>query len=311
MLIHVNSKFLFYNLNNYQNLISEENFKVKHTIIADDKYALENLQSKSGPYFVERLIEISEDDITALDFSGSENNFNEIKILNKAKIMQVFLKDYDNKIYKNIGQRFLEYLTKLPQTLINEIEKDLRLNLYSFIDIQNEANPEELFHASDQFFYRFGRFPGSNNLLVVPTGEIPYFVQSENIVLPIELYKKLQIRSGRGLVCVQFLAVLNIYLAGSTKDSQNIMSELFHNLSLQALSIEDDRIRITFDAMNKIHQIITDNSRTLKFEFMKNEIERSFDDDQKFQDTIVAMETTVNNVTKIDLIQTMLKDEKV
>ena len=171
--------------------------------------------------------------------------------------------------------------------------------------------PEELFHASDQFFYRFSRFPGSNNLLVVPTGEIPYFVQSENIVLPIELYKKLQIRSGRGLVCVQFLAVLNIYLAGSTKDSQNIMSELFHNLSLQALSIEDDRIRITFDAMNKIHQIITDNSRTLKFEFMKNEIERSFDDDQKFQDTIVAMETTVNNVTKIDLTQTMLKDEKV
>ena len=44
---------------------------------------------------------------------------------------------------------------------------------------------------------------------------------------------------------------------------------------------------------------------------MKNEIERSFDDDQKFQDTIVAMETTVNNVTKTDLIQTMLKDEKV
>ena len=87
MLTHVNSKFLFYNLNNYQNLISEENFKVKHTIIADDNYALENLQSKSGPYFVERLIEISEDDITALDFSGSENNFNEIKILNKAKIM--------------------------------------------------------------------------------------------------------------------------------------------------------------------------------------------------------------------------------
>ena len=140
----------------------------------------------------------------------------------------------------------------------------------------------------------------------MPTGEIPYFVQSENIISLTELYKKLQIRSGRGLVCVQFLAVLNIYLAGSTKDSQNIMSELFHNLSLQALSLEDDRIHIT-----KIHQIITDNSRTLKFEFMKNDIERSFDDDQKFQDTIVAMETTVNNVTKIDLIQTMLKDEKV
>ena len=85
MLTHVNSKFLFYNFNNYQNLICEEKFKVKHTIIDDDNYALENMQSKSWPYFVERLIEISEDDITALDFSGTENNFNEIKILNGSK----------------------------------------------------------------------------------------------------------------------------------------------------------------------------------------------------------------------------------
>ena len=34
------------------------------------------------------------------------------------------------------------------------------------------------------------RFPGSNNLLVVLTGETPYFVNSENIISPIELYKK-------------------------------------------------------------------------------------------------------------------------
>ena len=31
--------------------------------------------------------------------------------------------------------------------------------------------------------------------------------------------------------------------------------------------------------MNKIHQIIAYNLSTLKFEFMKDEIERSFEDD--------------------------------
>ena len=86
------------------------------------------------------------------------------------------------------------------------------------------------------------------------------------------------------------------------------MSESFHNLSLQALSIEDDRIHITFDAMNKIHQIIADSLSMLKFEFMKNEIERSF---KKFQDAIVPKETYVNNVTETDLIQTTLNDEKI
>ena len=65
----------------------------------------------------------------------------------------------------------------MPDALINDIEKDLRLNLYKFIDIQNEGSPEEIFHAFDQFYYRFGRFPSSNNVLVVPTGDIPYLLK--------------------------------------------------------------------------------------------------------------------------------------
>ena len=44
-------------------------------------------------------------------------------------------------------------------------------------------------------------------------------------------------RSVRGLVCVQFLADLDIYLAGSTKDSQKIMSEFFHNLHFLIYSL--------------------------------------------------------------------------
>ena len=122
----------------------------------------------------------------------------------------------------------------------------LRLNFNSLIDISNESSSEEIFHAFEQFYYRFGRFSGSNYLLVVPTGEIPYFVNSENIISLIELYKNFQMRSVRGLVSVQFLVALNIYLASSAKDSKDVMCQSFHNLSLQALSIEDDRIYITF-----------------------------------------------------------------
>ena len=46
MLTHVNLKFLFYNFNNYQNLIGEETYKVKHTIIANDNYTLEKCNQK-------------------------------------------------------------------------------------------------------------------------------------------------------------------------------------------------------------------------------------------------------------------------
>ena len=40
----------------------------------------------------------------------------------------------------------------------------------------------------------------------------------------------------RGLVCVYFLAVLNIHLGGEKIISKNAMSEFYHNLSMQALS---------------------------------------------------------------------------
>ena len=48
----------------------------------------------------------------------------------------------------------------------------------------------------------------------------------------------------------------------------------------------------------------------LEYEFMKNEIEGSFEDDKKFKDTIVPMETFVSKFTETNLIETMLKNEK-
>ena len=51
------------------------------------------MQSKNWQCFIERLIEISEGDITVLDFSGTRNNFNEIKILNDSTDnLSVFVK---------------------------------------------------------------------------------------------------------------------------------------------------------------------------------------------------------------------------
>ena len=75
MLKHLNSKCYFQNFNNYRNLIGEETFKVKYRIIPGNNYSLEKMQSKNQLYFVERLIEISESDITAFDFRGTENSF--------------------------------------------------------------------------------------------------------------------------------------------------------------------------------------------------------------------------------------------
>ena len=74
---HSTSKFLFHHFNDLRRDLGEESYKVRHTIISDDQHALENLQSKDWPHFINRLLEVSNDDISSLILLGidqSQNN---------------------------------------------------------------------------------------------------------------------------------------------------------------------------------------------------------------------------------------------
>ena len=56
-----------------------------------------------------------------------------------------------------------------------------------------------------------------------------------------------------GLVSVQFLAALNVFMGGDKTISKNAMSEFLNNLSMQALSRDDDRIEIRFEAITVLN----------------------------------------------------------
>ena len=99
------------------------------------------------------------------------------------------------------------------------------------------------------FFFAFGRFPAINELTIVPTGDVPSFVQLSDIISPSELYKIFSSGNARGLLCVHFLAVLNVHLGGYKMLSKNAMSEFFHNLSMQALSRSGDTNVVKFDVI--------------------------------------------------------------
>ena len=98
-------------------------------------------------------------------------------------------KDYYSNIYANIGATFHQYLQKISAFLIEKMEEDLTLNLYSFIDLKNEYNMEEIMHTFNRFFFTFGRFPAINNLAIIPTVEVPSFVKSSDIISHSELKK--------------------------------------------------------------------------------------------------------------------------
>ena len=68
-------------------------------------------------------------------------------------------------------------------------------------------------------FQQHGRFPSSQDLIVVRMLEIPYFIKTDKIISTNQLFEKISSSDAHGLVSIQALAALKIYLGGNIKIS--------------------------------------------------------------------------------------------
>ena len=78
MLTNKNSKFLFYNFNNYLNRRGLPVQYLRHTIISEDVHRLLKLQKKDWQYFISKLFELSEKENFNLENLGSEADLKKI-----------------------------------------------------------------------------------------------------------------------------------------------------------------------------------------------------------------------------------------
>ena len=136
------------------------------------------------------------------------------------------------------------------------MEDDITHEIFFHKPLKNIENPRELLKLFSQLFFKTCRFPGSENLALVLMGVMPSFVKTNEVILSLDLYEKFNSTSAHGLVLTQFLAEFNIFIGGDKTISKNAMSEFFHNLSMQALSRDDDRIDIKFDAIEELNKSI-------------------------------------------------------
>ena len=161
------------------------------------------------------MLEVSNGGISSLNLSSisqNQNDVEELKIINDTIENLEICRNCYADIYTNVGGSFRNYLKNAPDALIEKKEDDLRLNLYSSIDLKNEPNTKEILQIFDRFFFAFGRFPAINELTIVPTGEVANFVRSSDVNSPSELYKRFNSGNSRGLVCIYFLATLHTHL---------------------------------------------------------------------------------------------------
>ena len=92
----------------------------------------------------------------------------------------------------------------------------------------------KLFQKFSQFSFKTGRFPGKMEMAIVLRGVTPTFVKSNQLINPFDLYEKFQFTDSHGLVPVEFLVALNVFLGDDKNISKNALSEFFHNLTTQA-----------------------------------------------------------------------------
>ena len=137
-------------------------------------------------------------------------------------------------------------LDNLPDDEFKEIINDLHTENYL------PDNFDNFLDCWCGFYFHKGRFPGSQELIMVPQAQIPPFIKAQTPLSPIELYQNFKATDARALVSIQALAALNIHLGGDKTISKNALSEFLHNLSFQALSKETDDIYLNFNNASEL-----------------------------------------------------------
>ena len=293
--LHTNStaKFLFYNFNMLRLINRLNPLTVRHSQIVSNEEAISILQTNNWQYFVEQLLHIANGHVDVNDFDlDNDQEFEKYTIIEKTSDNLNYCKLFYEEVFNDIAYFFQKMIKETPDEFLQPMKEDLANEIYFSDNLKDIESHVELFKIFNRFYFKAGRFPGNSNLVVVPAGVKPNFVQSFDQISPVELNEKFQNTASYGVAAVHFLAGLNIYFGGDKNLSQDVMSELLYNLSHRVLSIDDKKKNVKFDQvinLNKnIKRLIRDvklpDIKTVQFE---NAIDNTKDKVEAIEDQVV------------------------
>ena len=307
-LANKNSKFLFNLFNKYQENRGRKKLPVKHTKVSADHYALKKLQDRNWPYFVNHIIEFSQGvyDINDIITTDAE----EVNILNNTRANFEITKNLYNELLTAVGINLHEYFINLDIAEKQKIDTDLINNNYYTWD-QHEVHIQTRILATYRdFFYDTGRFPGRNTLIHVPMADMPSFINSNDWISPRSLYETYLGRDMQGLTSVQFLAAFNRFLGGDREVSRNAMSEFFHNLSWQALTNDNDSVKIKFEAITELVKSINSLLQQRIYESKKRPIVTNYNIQKKLLEKEAVQLKTDNEIVEQKVVTNILNNDK-
>ena len=297
--LHTNStaKFLLYNCNTLRLANRLKPLSIRHSQIVSNEKAISILQSNTWGYFVEQLLHFANGNISLDDFNlDDDREFERYNVIEKTSDNVNYCKQFYQEVFDDIGYFFQKMIKETPNEYLEPLKADLANEIYFYKNLKDIESHTELLRVFNSFYFKTGRFPGNyTDLILVPTGKNPPFVKSFDQISPIDLNDKFQNTPSYGIAAVHFLAALNIFFGGEKNLSQDVMTELLHNLSYQALNFENTKVNIKFDQIIKLNK----NLKSLIRDVDRSNIETvTFEDAvDETKDKIELMEEElVNNV---------------
>ena len=124
------------------------------------------------------------------------------------------VKELYNELFHSVGVSLRELLKYMGLEERNRVNTDFTNQGYHTWDPNEAYIQGRILETYRDFFYDHGRFPGNNTIVPIPRARIPSFIESRDVLSPLALYETYAERDMRGIVSVQFLAVLNIFFGG-------------------------------------------------------------------------------------------------
>ena len=141
-------------------------------------------------------------------------NFGETVYKHQSKLIKASIENVTiakktyKSFYKQVSNNLTFMLDNLPDDEFKEIINDLHIENYLPDDFDNFLD------CWRGFYFHKGRFPGSQELVMVLQAQIPPFIKAQTPLSPIDLYENFKATNARALVSIQALALLNIQLGG-------------------------------------------------------------------------------------------------
>ena len=231
-----------------------------------------------------------------------------MNILNNTRSNFEITKNFYNELLTSVGINLHEFFINLGIEEKHKIVTDLINNGYYSWNANEVYIQSRILATYRDFFYDNGRFPGSLELIRLPTPIMPSFIRSTDWISPRSLHETYVGRDMQGVTSVQFLAAFHRFLGGNVVLSRNAMNEFFHNLSWQALTNDNDSVKIKFDAIADLVKGINFLLQKKIYDSKKKTQEINAKIQNKLLEKEIAQIRTKNEQVEREIVKDILKN---